>query len=155
MEKSKKKYKCKNIGCTKEYSSASARAVHARKCSLPSKVLSPMKKAKKAGDHSFKCRYCSKTHHQKSNVYRHQEMCNAARILNGKLPKLKKSRSKFKVYICETCSSSFDRIGKLNMRLKHSRPDHICSLCYRHFRRIDHFEKHQASCTGYQPQNTK
>ena len=115
MEKSKKKYKCKIIGCTKEYSRASARAVRARKCSLPSKVLSPMKKAKKAGDNSLKCRYCSKTYRQKSNVYRHQEMCNAARILNGKLPKVKKIRSKFKVHICEICSSSFDRIGKLNI----------------------------------------
>ena len=33
---------------------------------------------------------------KKSNVYRHQEMCNAARIINGKLPEVKKSRSKFK-----------------------------------------------------------
>ena len=94
MEKSKKKYKCKNK-CTKECS-VSAGAVHARKCSLPSKVLSPMKKAKKAGDNSFKCRYCSKTYCQKTNVYHHQEMCNAARTLNSKLPKVKKSRSKLR-----------------------------------------------------------
>ena len=64
MEKSKKKYKCKNIGHTKEYSD-SARAAHARKCSLPSKVLSPMKKAKKVSDNSFKYRYCSKIYGQK------------------------------------------------------------------------------------------
>ena len=43
MEKSTKK--CKNIGCTKNIV-----VPHARKCSLPSKVLSPMKKEKNAGD---------------------------------------------------------------------------------------------------------
>ena len=33
--KESKKYQCKHVGCYKEYSSASARAIHHRKCSLP------------------------------------------------------------------------------------------------------------------------
>ena len=86
-----KTYICKHVGCNKVYATSSARAVHARKCTYPSPGTSSLMKATKHGE-LFKCRYCVREFKIRCSVYRHQRDCNDARILAGKLPKIKKKK---------------------------------------------------------------
>lgn len=108
LSSSSKIHLCRNVGCIKKYSSTSARAVHERKCNKPKG--SPRKKAKKVDDFYY-CRYCRKQFKIQTSVYRHQKVCNAARVLNGKRPIMKKKKTK--IYRCHICSKVFDRQGKL------------------------------------------
>ena len=121
------------------YKSMSSRSNHMKKC--PFNTKSPRKvfnyKIGKDGTTKSKCKFCPKYYSSKQGAYRHQKVCNSARVKSGKQPITKKRKqSKFN---CETCFKKFDRADKLETHKKiHTGENRkTCSKCTRTFKRID------------------
>ena len=142
-----KLYGCRHTGCAKKFLSRSARIYHEKSCGK-GPLASPKKKAKKQGS-VLKCRYCKAVFKHSASVSRHQKSdCNAARLLDGKLPKVK--TPKLKSFNCVICSKSFNRQAKLKAHVvTHEKKKFTCERCFREFKRHDHFLKH--SCPNELP----
>ena len=140
-----KKFKCLHIGCSKKYSSMSARSNHMKKCTFPKN--NNLKKTKKdvQGKGGYYCRYCKKKYQFRSSVYKHQRLCNPARLLQGQLAIIKK----MKQLSCNVCFKKFDRVGKLEAHKKIHTEENVnyCNFCGKRFKRKDFFANHQEKCT--------
>ena len=79
--------------------------------------------------------------------YRHQQICNAAKLSEGKDPIQKPVRLS-KTFNCDICFKTFKRIGHLTVHMKTHSEDNIkyCNTCGKRFKRSDHFKKHVDNC---------
>ena len=132
-----KRFKCLHIGCNRFYSTMQSRSNHMKKCSLP--VKSPGKRAQK--------RFCKKHYQFMSSVYKHQKVCNASRIFQGK-PILQKKVTN-QEYSCNICFRKFNRKGKLERYERTYSEDRIefCNNCDKRFIRNYFLQKHVQVCS--------
>ena len=137
-EEKNKKFQCLHVGCSKLYSSKSSRTNHMKKCTFIRK--SPRKSIK--CDSQVLCKFCNKAFYHHASIYRHQQICNAARLSEGKDPIQKPVRLS-KTFNCDICFKTFKRIGHLTVHMKTHSEDNIkyCNTCGKRFKRSDHFKK--------------
>ena len=145
VEHGKERFKCFKVGCNKWYSSMSSRTNHMKKCEKG--IKSPHKKAKKSEVGGYFCRYCKKKFMFQSGVYRHQNSCNYARILQGKPAIMKSKKKNIEDLVCNVCYKKVERKIKLEIhKLTHDNFSY-CNVCSKKFKRRDYFESHQIMCS--------
>ena len=141
-ESTQERFKCLHIGCNRFYSTMQSRSNHMKKCSLP--VKSPGKRAQKRLN-GFVCRFCKKQYQFMSSVYKHQKVCNASRIFQGK-PILQKKVTNLE-YSCNICFRKFNRKGKLERYERTRSEDSFCNNCGKRFIRNYFLQKHVQVCS--------
>ena len=94
---------------------------------------SPGKSAKR--DSQVLCKFCKIAFYHYASIYRHQQICNAARLIEGKDPIQKPVRLS-KTFICNICFKTFKRIGHLTVHMKTYSEDNIkyCNTCGKQFK---------------------
>ena len=137
-----KKYECLHKGCIKRYKSMLSHSNHMKRCPLNTKSPRKVTKQKigKDGTTKYKCKFCSKNYNTFQGAYRHQGLCNGARVKAGKEP-LPEKKSKPTEFVCETCSRKFDRAKKLenHRKIQTGENNKVCIKCDRFFRRTDFY----------------
>ena len=94
----------------------------------------PAKKYTRVRD-GFLCSACEKIFQHQPNITAHLKVCK------GKAPSKK--------LYCSKCLKIFEFDCRLKAHLL-SHKELTCPKCQRDFKRVDHFEKHVASCQVYQ-----
>ena len=121
---------CKNKGCRKSFKWAEQLKTHKAKCDKEP----PAKKYTRFRDGCL-CSGCEKIFRHQANITAHLKVCKG------------KARSE-KLY-CPKCPKIFEFDCRLKAHLL-SHKELTCPKCQRNFKRVDHFEKHVASCQVYQ-----
>ena len=82
-----------------------------------------------------------------ASIYRHQQICNAARLSEGK-DHIQKPVRLSKTFNCNICFQTFKRIGHLTVHMKTHSEDNIkyCNTCGKQFKQSDHFKIHVDNC---------